>query len=105
MKIRWFVIALLVFILILALATGSTIIWRLFMFLGVLLFMSYLWMRINVSYIQGKVVKLTPYGRIGERFEEEFTFYNKGKLPTALIEVREDAEFPGFFPSSSTGVL
>ncbi len=66
------------------------------MFLGVLLFMSYLWMRINVSYIQGKVVKLTPYGRIGERFEEEFTFYNKGKLPTALIEVREDAEFPGY---------
>jgi uncharacterized protein (DUF58 family) len=96
MKIRWFVIVLLLLILILALATGSTILWRLFIFLGVLLILSYFWMRMNVSHIQGKVVKLTPYGRIGERFEEEFTFYNKGRLPTALIEVKEDAEFPGY---------
>jgi uncharacterized protein (DUF58 family) len=96
MKIRWFVIVLLFLIFALALATGSIMLWRLFVFLAALLFMSYLWMRMNVRYIEGRVVKLTPYCRIGERFEEEFTFHNKGRLPTALIEVREDAEFPGY---------
>jgi phosphatidylglycerophosphate synthase len=70
MKIRWFVIVLLIVLFILALATGSTMLWRFFVFLGVLLFMSYLWMRMNVRHIVGKVVKLTPYGRIGERFEQ-----------------------------------
>ncbi|MHB8104341.1 MAG: DUF58 domain-containing protein [Dehalococcoidales bacterium] len=96
MRIRWFVIVLLFLILILALATGSTMLWRLFIFLGALLFMSYLWMRMNVSHIDGRVVKLSPYCQVGDRFEEEFTFYNRGRLPTALIEVKEDTELPGY---------
>lgn len=96
MKIRWWVIVILVLSLTAALATGSTMLWRLFIFLTALLFMSYVWMRINVRYIDGQVMRLTPYCRVGDRFEEEITFYNKGKLPTALIEVKENAAFPGY---------
>ena len=96
MKIRWPLIVILVITLALALATGSTIIWRFFIFLGVLLFLSYIWMRMNVRRIDGKVTKLSPFCRVGERFEEELTFYNKGRLPTAMIEVREDTNFPGY---------
>jgi uncharacterized protein (DUF58 family) len=96
MKIRWFVIVLLCLILIASLATGSTMLWRLFMFLVALLFMSYLWMRINVRNIEGKVVKLSPYCQVGDRFEEELTFTNKGRLPTVLIEVKEETVFPGY---------
>jgi uncharacterized protein (DUF58 family) len=96
MKIRWFIIALLFLILLLALATGSTMLWRSFIFLAALLFMSYLWMRLNVRYIDGRVVKLSPYCQVGDRFEEEIIFYNKGRLPTALIEVKEETEFPGY---------
>ena len=33
---------------------------------------------------------------MGEHFEEEYTFYNNGRLPTALIEVKEDTDFPGY---------
>lgn len=95
MKIRWPVIVILLLTLGLALATGSTMLWRFFVFLVALLFMSYLWMRQNVSHIDGRVVKLSPYCRVGERFEEELTFQNNGRLPTALIEVKETTDFPG----------
>ncbi len=96
MKIRWWVIVILFFSLSAALATGSTMLWRLFIFLAALLLMSYFWMRINVRYIDGRVVRLSSYCQVGDRFEEEITFTNKGRLPTALIEVKENADFPGY---------
>jgi len=96
MKIRWPIIAILVFTLALTLATGSIILWRFFIFLVALLFMSYIWMRMNVRHIDGRVTKLSPFSRVGERFEQEYTFTNKSKLPTALIDVKEDTDFPGY---------
>lgn len=96
MKVRWPVIVILILTLILALASGSTILWRFFIFLVALLFMSYLWMRMNARHIDGRVTKLSPYSRVGERFEVEFNFVNNGRLPTALIEVQEENDFPGY---------
>jgi uncharacterized protein (DUF58 family) len=96
MRIRWWIIVILVCSLVASLATGSVMLWRLFLFLGVLLLMSYIWMRINLRYIDGKVVRLSPYCQVGDLFEEEITFTNRGRLPTALIEVKENADFPGF---------
>jgi uncharacterized protein (DUF58 family) len=96
MRIRWWVVVILVCSLVASLVTGSTMLWRLFIFLGILLLLSYIWMRINVRYIDGRVVRLSPYCQVGDRFEEEITFTNRGRLPTALIEVKENAEFPGY---------
>jgi len=96
MKVRWPVIVILFLTLALALASGSTMLWRFFIFLVALLFMSYLWMRMNVRHIDGKVTKLSPFYRVGERFEEELTFINNGRLPTAMIEVQEDTDLPGY---------
>jgi uncharacterized protein (DUF58 family) len=96
MRIRWWVIVILFLSLVASLATGSIMLWRLFIFLTVLLVMSYIWMRINIRYIDGRVVRLSQYRQVGERFEEEITFTNRGRLPTALIEVKEDAAFPGY---------
>jgi uncharacterized protein (DUF58 family) len=101
MKIRWFVIVLLVLIFTLALATGSIMLWRFFIFLVAMLFLSYLWMRQNVGHIDGRIVKMSQYCRVGERFEEELVFVNKGRLPTALIEVKEDTDFPGYQGTAS----
>jgi len=96
MKIRWPIIVILVLALALTLTTGSTILWRFFIFLIALILMSYIWMRLNVRHIDGKVTKLSPFSRVGERFEEEYTFYNKGKLPTTTIEVIEETNLPGY---------
>ncbi|MBN1161004.1 MAG: DUF58 domain-containing protein [Dehalococcoidales bacterium] len=96
MRIRWPVTVILIFTLALALATGSIMLWRFFIFMVALLFMSYIWMRINVQRIDGRVTKLSRSCRVGERFEQEYTFYNLGRLPTASIEVREDTDLPGY---------
>jgi uncharacterized protein (DUF58 family) len=96
MKIRWPIAVVLFVTLALALATGSIMLWRFFIFLVALLFMSYIWMRINVRRIDGKVTKLPRFCRVGERFEQEYTFYNRGRLPTALIEVQEETDLPGY---------
>ena len=96
MRMRWPIAIILFFTLALSLATGSTILWRLFIFLMVLLFMSYFWMRLNSRSIDGKVTKISPLSQVGERFEEECTFYNRGRLPTTIIEVREDTDFPDY---------
>ncbi len=96
MRIRWPIAVILFFTLALALATGSIMLWRFFIFLAALLIMSYIWMRMNVSRIDGRVTKLSSYCRVGERFEQEYTFYNRGRLPTALIEAREDTDLPGY---------
>ena len=96
MRIHWPVTVILFITLALALATGSIMLWRFFIFLVALLLMSYIWMRMNVQRIDGRVTKLSRFCRVGERFEQEYTFYNKGRLPTALIEVREDTDLPGY---------
>jgi len=96
MRIRWWVITILVLSLVASLATGSIMLWRLFIFLTALLIMSYVWMRINLRHIDGRVVRLSSFCQVGDRFEEEITFTNTGKLPTALIEVKENADFPGY---------
>jgi uncharacterized protein (DUF58 family) len=96
MKIRWFLIVIPLLIAALALAGGFDLLWRLFIFLVVMLFLSYLWLRLNIRYINGSVEKLPDYCQIGERFEEEFSFFNASRIPTSLIEVQEDTDFPGY---------
>ncbi len=96
MKIRWSLIIILLLIAALALAGGFDLLWRLFIFLVVLLLLSYLWLRLNIRYIGGSVEKLPDYCQIGERFEEEFSFFNTSRIPTSLIEVQEDTDFPGY---------
>jgi len=95
MKIRWFLITVLILTFVLALAGGYTMLWRFFVFLVVLLFLNYLWLRLNVRYIDGWVENLPRYCRVGEQFEEEFTLVNRGRIPTALIEARDSSDLPG----------
>ena len=96
MKIRWFLTAIIILTLVLALAGGLTMLWRFFVFLVVLLFLSYLWLRLNIRHIDGRVENIPRYCQVGEQFEEKFTFVNRGRLPTSLIEARENTDLPGY---------
>jgi uncharacterized protein (DUF58 family) len=95
MKIRWLLITILLLSFALTILGGYTMLWRLFIFLVVLLLLSYVWLRLNVRYIDGRVENLPKYCRVGEQFEEEFVFINHGRIPTALIEARQDTDMPG----------
>jgi uncharacterized protein (DUF58 family) len=95
MKIRWLLIVVLVLSFALTLAFGYTMLWRLFIFLAVMLFLSYLWLRFSVRNIDGRAEEMPKYCRVGEKVEEEFTFVNRGHIPIASIEVRQDTNIPG----------
>jgi uncharacterized protein (DUF58 family) len=96
MKIRRLPITVLILILALALAGGFTLLWHLFIFLVILLLLSYLWLRLSIRNIDGRVEKSPENCQVGERFEEEFTFFNHGRIPTPLIEAQEDTDLPGY---------
>lgn len=96
MKIRWPVIIILVLALVLALAGGMTMLWRLFIFLVVLLAVSSVWLRLLSRQIQGRLDKATWFARAGEYLEETFTVTNQGRLPLLLFEAIEDTDVPGY---------
>ncbi|MFA5308688.1 MAG: DUF58 domain-containing protein [Dehalococcoidales bacterium] len=95
MKIRWFLIVVLLLSFFLMLAFGYTMLWRLFIFLVVVLFLSYFWLRLNARNIDGRVENMPKYCRVGEQFEEELTFVNRGRIPIASIEAWQDTDMPG----------
>jgi uncharacterized protein (DUF58 family) len=96
MKIRWPVIVVLILTLGLALAGGMTMMWRLFIFLLVLLVVSYFWLRILSRQVQGRLDKATQFARVGDFFEETFTVSNKGRLPLLMCEAKEDTDIPDY---------
>jgi uncharacterized protein (DUF58 family) len=95
-KIRRIIIIVPLLILALALVGGFTWLWRLFILVAVILLLSYIWSRLSIRAISGRVKEPTPSCRVGESLEEEFTISNGSRLPTPLIEVREDTDMPGY---------
>jgi uncharacterized protein (DUF58 family) len=95
-KIRRIVIVVPLIFLALALAGGFTWLWRFFIFAAVLLILSYIWSRLSVSAISAQVKKPADHCQVGETLEEEFTVTNSSRLPTPLVEVREDTDMPGY---------
>jgi uncharacterized protein (DUF58 family) len=97
MKSRFFLISiLLLLILAVALAGGFTLLWRFLVFLVVILLFSYLWQRLSIRGIDGKVKNTSDRCQVGKYFEEEFAVSNHGRLPTAMIELQEDTDLPGY---------
>ena len=96
MKKRWLLTIIPLFILVLALAGGFTLLWRFFIFLVVLLLLSRLWSRLSIRGITARVKKTVDHRQIGDYFEEEFTVINNSRMPTPLVEVQEDTDLPGY---------
>lgn len=96
MKIRLALIIIPPLTLAVALAGGFTLLWRFFIFLVVLLLLSYLWSRLSIRSIDGRVEKSPPRCQVGKHFEEGFTVVNSGRLITPLIEAQEVTDLPGY---------
>jgi uncharacterized protein (DUF58 family) len=96
MKIRWLLIIVLVLSLALTLLGGFAMFWRFFIFGVALILLSFLWLKYNAQYIDGRVEELPRYCQVGEQFEEELTFVNRGGLPTATIEAKQNTTIPGY---------
>jgi uncharacterized protein (DUF58 family) len=96
MKNRWLVIVLPLLILVLAFAGGFTLLWRFFVFIVVVLLLSYLWTLLGARGIDGRLEKTAEYCRAGEYFEEVFTLKRLSQVPAPLVEVREETDLPGY---------
>ncbi len=96
MKIRLALIIIPLLILAVALAGGFTLLWRFFIFLVVLLLLSYAWSRLSIRSIDGHIESLPSLCQVGEYFEEGFTLINRSKIPTPLIEARGETDMPGY---------
>lgn len=96
MKIRLTLIVVPLLTLAVALAGGFTLLWRFFIFMVVVLLLSYLWSRLSMRGIDGHVENSPSFCQVGEQFEEEFTVINRSKIPTPLIEAWEDTDLPGY---------
>ena len=82
-------------LLALALASGSNLLLYLFFLSVLVLLVSYLWTRFNISGIEVKVSEPPEYCQVGERFDEEVTVFNGSKLPKLLLHVEENTDIPG----------
>ena len=96
MKTRFILIIVPLLTLALALAGGFPLLWRFFVFLVVILLLSYLWPRLTIRGIDSRVRKSSDYYQVGKHFEEEFTVFNHSKIPAPFIEVQEDTDLPGY---------
>jgi uncharacterized protein (DUF58 family) len=101
MKNKWLIIVIPLLILAVAFAGGFTVLWRFFLFVVVLLSLSYLWMRLGSRGIGGRVEKVPEHGQVGEFFEEEFTVFRLSRVPAPIIEVTEATDLPGYRNSIS----
>ena len=96
MKRRWILIIVLFLILTIAVLGGFTLLWRFFVFIVVLLLLSYLWSRLSTCRLECHVKETPDICQVGEYFEEEFTLTNHSIMPSPLIEAREDTDLPGY---------
>jgi uncharacterized protein (DUF58 family) len=95
-KIRYIAVIVLLITLTMALVGGFGVLWRFFVFLLAVLILSYLWARLNIRNIDGKISEISGHCRVGKALEENFTVLNKGRLPTSLLEIREETDVPGY---------
>ncbi len=96
MKIKPVVIIIPVLIALLALFTGSFLVWQLFIFSALILVFGFLWLVVNTRGIEVKVKDLPEHSRVGDWFEEEFTISNNSVIPKSGLMVSGISDLPGY---------
>ena len=96
MKIKPVVIIIPIVIALLALITGSLLVWQLFIFSALILGLGYLWSVVNIRGIEVKVKDLPEQSRVGDWFEEEFIISNNSVIPKSGITVSGVSDLPGY---------
>ena len=96
MKVKPVVIIIPVLIALLGFLTGSTLLWKLFIFSVLILGLGYLWLIVNTRGIEVKVKDLPEHSRVGDRFEEEIIISNNSIIPKSGLKIRGISDLPGY---------
>lgn len=105
MKIRKVLIIVPLLVLLVALVTGSLLLWRLFILMLLVLLLGYLWTRLSMRRFAGEVKKTAASCYAGDYLEEVVSISNRSRLPTPLLKIREETDLPGHHRIMSTGLL
>jgi uncharacterized protein (DUF58 family) len=101
MKVRIVIIIVPLLIFVLALATGSILLLRLFYTSLFVLLLSFLWAFFGLHGLEIRYSKSSERSQVGEWFDEEITIFNKSRLPKSMITVQENSDGPGHHNTSS----
>ncbi len=99
MKRIWVVLALFVFALAEALATGRRIFYNLTLLFGSMILFSFLWAWSNVTLVNLERRTRARRTQVGKVAEERFLLHNVGVLPKLWLEVRDHSDLPGYHAS------
>ncbi|MCX7912651.1 MAG: DUF58 domain-containing protein, partial [Dehalococcoidales bacterium] len=79
-----------------ALAGGFTLLFRLFVFMVVVLVSARVWSHLSSSRLGARVGEIAPYHRVGSSFEVEFTLSSSFRLPIPRLEVTVASDIPDY---------
>ncbi|MBI4287891.1 MAG: DUF58 domain-containing protein [Chloroflexi bacterium] len=80
---------------LLALATGSPLLYRVSYALAVLVLLGFLWSYFGVKGLKAKASCITPYVQAGQWLEEKIVVENRSWLPRFMLEVHDQCDLPG----------
>ena len=95
MKIRAFLFIILLGTLVLALATGFTLLWRVFLLAVLVLLVNYLWVLLSSRGIGSQFEPLPKRCQVGDFFDEDIILFNGSRIPKLLLKVEENTDLPG----------
>ncbi|MBI4200392.1 MAG: DUF58 domain-containing protein [Chloroflexi bacterium] len=91
-------------VLVLALATGFSLFYRLFYVLALAMVGSGLWAWLNLRWLEVRVERRARQVEVGGQLVERMTVRNKGWLPKPWLEVRELTDMPGHEPGMTVSL-
>jgi len=88
-------IMLLAFVLLLALASGESVLYRLSYFLALVVVVGYAWTRVNLSRLRMWVEEQATVAQVGDTLEGSIYVCNESPLPSGWIEIVQVSDMPG----------
>jgi uncharacterized protein (DUF58 family) len=95
-RIRPVVVIALVTVLLLALFTGNTLIWRLLLLCAIMTVSGYLWVRFGLSGMEIQTSPLLPAYHAGQEVDTSVVVNNASPLPKFMVKVSQRGGLPGY---------
>jgi uncharacterized protein (DUF58 family) len=95
MKVRPIVLIVPLTILVVALAIGSSLLFRIFVLLIVIGLVGIVWAATGVRRLSLQSGEIPDHSHVGGQFKEELTVINNSKLPKILLKAEEQTSLPG----------
>jgi uncharacterized protein (DUF58 family) len=95
---------LLAIVLLLAIATGEVVLYRVSYFLALIIVGSYVYVRLKLWGLDMRVQNKSYVAQVGDTLKEPVYVHNDSPLPTGWVEIRQMSNMPGNVPGIATAL-